>query len=164
MLFIQIDTNKELINQLSTLNNSNILSGIITGLIILLIVFVFFRPWFYISKKISVSDGVFRFKVINFTLIKCTEIDFYLRQVSEIDAYPKGKDVIHELIPINTKSFIYVPGLIRGLLNSHRPNCLQVKCTNKDLSQIVEADNTYLELIIKARHGISNLQTTKKRQ
>ncbi len=144
-------------------HSSQIYVGIITGISIIFIVFLFFRPWFYISKKISLTDKVYRFKIINFTLLKCTEIDIYLRHVKESDAYPKGKDVVHTLIPVKTKSFIYVPGLVFGLFKAHRPNCLQVQCTDSDLKQIVESNNEYLELIIKARHGISNLQTTKKR-
>ena len=87
-----------------------------------------------------------------------------LRQVSEVDAFPKGKDAVHDLIDLNTKSFIYVSGLIVGLMKRHRPNCLQVKCKDVNLEEIINADNKYLEIIIKARHGMSNLQTTKKRQ
>lgn len=146
-----------------TINWHQVYVGVISGMTIIILVFLLFRPWFYISKKISVVDGVYKFKLINFTLLKCTEIDIYLREVKVSDAYPKGKDVEHKLIKLKTKSFIYVPGFIYGILNSHRPNCMQVKCVDKDLKQIVESDNQYLELIIKARHGISNLQTTKKR-
>lgn len=145
-------------------HSDSIYVGIITGVSILFIVFLFFRPWFYISKHIAFHDGFYKFKIINFTLSKCTEIDIYLREVKVFDAYPKGKDIEHKLIPLKTKSFIYVPGIISGYMYSHRPNCMQVKCEDEDLKTIVEDNNRYLELIIKARHGISNLQTTKKRQ
>jgi len=147
-----------------TAHSNAIYVGILTGISILFIVFLLFRPWFYISKKISYHDFNYKFKIINFTLSKCTEIDIYLREVKVQDAFPKGKDIEHKLIPLKTKSFIYVPGIIGGLMKNHRPNCMQVKCTDSTLNTIIEDDNRYLELIIKARHGVSNLQTTKKRQ
>jgi len=74
-----------------TQNIESIFIGIISAFIFIFIVFFFFRPWLYISKKICKDGDVYRFKVINFTLIKCTDIDMYLRQVKEIDAYPKVK-------------------------------------------------------------------------
>lgn len=146
------------------LNSNEILTGITSAFVFIFIVFLLFRPWLYISKKISKDGQTYKFKVINLTLIKCTEIEIYLRQTTEIDAFPKGKDTKQKLLKVKTKSFIYVPGAIAGVLNSNRPNCLQVEAdTESDVKDIVKANGTYLELIVKARHGISNLQSIKKR-
>ena len=123
-----------------------------------------FRPWFIISSYVCETENNFKFKIINLSLVKCTNLNIYLRKVSETDAFPKGKDVTYELIPVNTDSFIYISGILSGILNSHRPNCVQVKVEKEHkLDDIIKNNGTYLELIVSAQHGMSNLQTTKKK-
>ena len=83
-----------------------------------------------------------------------------------MDAYPKGKDLSYELItPVKSDSFIYIPSLIQGILNSKRLNCIQIKVEKNDvdLKKIIENDRTYLEIIVSTHHGMSNLQSTKKK-
>lgn len=145
-------------------NNFNqIVLSIFSGILLVIIIFLIFRPWFYISSKISVKDGVYKFKIINLTFVKCTDLNIYLRETTEIDAYPKGKDVVYNIMDINTDSFIYISGSITGIFSRHRPNCIQIKVEDQNLENIIANNGTYIELIVNARHGISNLQTTKKR-
>lgn len=144
-------------------NNEQIGLSILSGILLVIIIFLLFRPWFYISSKISHKDGTYKFKIINLTFVKCTDLNIYLRETREVDAYPKGKDVVYDIMDINTDSFIYISGSITGLCSSHRPNCIQIKVENQNLNEIIAANGTYIELIVNAKHGISNLQTTKKR-
>ncbi|MEZ4969219.1 MAG: hypothetical protein R2814_06090 [Flavobacteriaceae bacterium] len=90
-------------------------------------------------------------------------MNIYLRKVQEEEAFPNGKDVEYKLLHVHTSSFIYISGLITGIFNSHRPNCIQIKADKDDLRDIVTNKGVYLELIITARHGISGLQKAKKR-
>lgn len=144
-------------------NGEQILISIISGILLVILVFLLFRPWLYISSKISHKDGVYKFKIINFTLVKCTDLHIYLREVKEKDAYPKGKDAEYRLLPVHSSSFIYISGSITGVCSRHRPNCIQIKVDDQDLNSLICNHGTYLELIVNVRHGISNLQTTKKR-
>lgn len=144
-------------------NGEQIFISVLSGIILVVIVFLIFRPWLYISNKISVKNGVYKFKIINFTFVKCTDLHIYLREVKERDAYPKGKDAEYRLIPVHSNSFIYISGSVTGLFSGHRPNCIQIKVDDQDLNSLIENHGTYLELIVNVRHGISNLQTTKKR-
>ncbi|MFS4454835.1 hypothetical protein [Maribacter sp. 2304DJ31-5] len=146
------------------LNSTNgVWTGLVSAFSFLFIVFFAFRPWFYVSKKISKKDGSYKFKIINFTLVKCWDVKVYLRKVEEKHAFPKGKDLTYTKIDLKTDSYVYISGSITGITSIDRPNCIQAKVVNEDLKQIVDEDNVYLELIVTGRHGLSGLQKAKKR-
>lgn len=145
-------------------NYNYILISILSSFLFLILVFWVMRPWFYISKKISFKDETYRFKIINLSFIKVTDLSIHLRQITMLDAYPSGQDAEYRSLRVETDSFIYISGSISGLFNSHRPNCIQIKASpGQDLKSIIKNNGTHLELIINGRHGISNLQATKKR-
>ena len=146
------------------LNTTNgIWTGVASGFTFLFLVFFAFRPWFFISKKISIQDGGYKFKIINFTLVKCWDVRVYLRKAEEEDAFPQGKDVYYTPIKLKTDSYVYISGALVGIFNSDRPNCIQAKVDGEDLKSIVESPNDYLEMIVTGRHGVSGLQKAKKR-
>ena len=155
-----------MINELTTFASSHcsdICAGILAGFILIILVFIFLRPWIYITPNICISDdGYHRFKIIHFSLVKCTEMQLFLRKVKEIDAYPKGKDIEFESIKIE-KSFDYIIG-IWGFFASKKGNCLQARYKCPEISEVIQRENEYIELILRARHGMSNLQITKSRK
>jgi hypothetical protein len=147
------------------LNSSNgVWTSLFSAFSFLFIVFFGFRPWFYISKRISSKDGIYKFKIINFTLVKCWDVKVYLRKVNEERAYPKGKDLSYTQVDLKTPSYVYISGAVTGIFNEERPNCIQAKVVKEDVKKIVEEPNVYLELIITGRHGLTGLQKAKKRK
>lgn len=159
----------------SYLDFTSILSGVICTCIMLILIFVFFRPWIHISKRISnEGNGICKFKLINYTPVQCADVSIFLRKVTEKDAFPKGKDVQFKLLPMNSQAFMYVEGAITGFFKNHKPNCIQLKYDNnliddegnknENIVDIVAKDGEYIEFIVKARHGMSNLQSTKTRR
>jgi|GEM_PF-2817981 len=144
-------------------DSKGIWTGLASAFTFLFLVFFLFRPWFYISKKVSKHGEGYKFKIINFTLVKCWDVKVHLRKVEEEDAFPKGKDVVYSKINLKTESFVYISGSVTGIFNKDRPNCIQSLVLNEDIRSIVQEPNVYLELIVSAKHGISGLQKAKKR-
>lgn len=142
-----------------------LLVGLSSSLIFFFIIFAFFRPYFYISKKISLNEnGIYRFKIINFTFSKIIDFKVFIRKGVLEDAYPNGHNLQFNPLKLESEGFVYVEGSIKGMLSSQRPNCIQVKASrDQDLKEIIRTDNTYLDLIVIARHSKTNLQTTKIR-
>jgi hypothetical protein len=143
-----------------TIDFSQILSGLITAIIFIILVFMFLRPWLIISKKISFKDGVYKFKVINASFFKCTDFQIYLREVIVKDLMV-GKDKYFKIIDNKENPFIYVPNFLTGFYPSS-PNCIQYKVEN-EVEKLIESNGTHLELIIISKHGLSGLKSITKK-
>ena len=146
-----------------SLNSQLIIISLLSSFLFLFIIFAFFRPWFYISKKISYDEGIFRFKIINLTIFKIIDFKLYLRKNLIKDAYPSGQNVFYEPLEIDTKGFIYIPGSLSGLFSKQRPNCIQINVRPHDIKAIIEKDGTHIDIVVMGRHGVTNLCTSKRK-
>lgn len=136
-------------------------TGLISAFIFIFLVFFIFKPWFVIGSHISANNGEFRFKMVNITPFKCTDLNIFLRQVVVHDL-KKGCNFEFQMLEIKKNPFIYVPSIFSGIRES-RPNCLQLT-TEKDIRGIIESNGTYVEIIIVAKHGLSGLQSIYKKR
>lgn len=142
-------------------NSTDVITGVISAFIFIFLVFYIFRPWFLIGGHICQTNEGFKFKMINITLFKCTEFQIFLRQVVVHDL-EKGTDLNFEMLDLKRNPFIYVPSILSGFKES-RPNCIQFK-TEKDVKKVIEEHGTYIELILIARHGLSGIQSIRKKK
>lgn len=143
-------------------NITETIINVIASFIFLVIIFILFRPWFLIGNKICKIDNGYKFKIINITpFFKCTDFKISLRKVIVKDLI-KGTDLKFEMLEQKDNPFIYIPNILSGFKES-KPNCLQ-SYTEKKVEEIIESDGTYIELIITSKHGLTGLQSTRRKK
>lgn len=136
--------------------------AIIASLIFLFVVLIFFRPYIKISKHIAShrDEGgkpCFRFKFYNCSIFSGHDVLIDLRELEEIPANPKGKDILVRNIELTTSKFPYIPRFLpRFLVNNYAYHCVQVK-TYEDICKILTERRKSLQIRIILKHGLTGL-------
>jgi hypothetical protein len=136
--------------------------NLIASFVFLFTILFFLRPSIKIADKIAShrdenNQPCFRIKFYNTSLYSGYDVIINLRELEEIPAHPKGKDIYVRNVDLTTPQFPYIPRwLPKVFLKVHAHHCIQVK-TFENLQSILAQPNKSLQIRITLRHGLSGL-------
>lgn len=147
----------------------NVLTNVIASCVFITLIFIFLKPAIFISSKIARSkpnEDNFRFKMINLSMFKITDIQisFYKCRTIDHTGFHKEYELLGTLDMNN-----YLPGNIKPfwalVTDSYNEFALNFRYhpsnpDNNNLIQIINDEYCSLSVEIRATHGFSGLKGT----
>lgn len=148
-----------------------LITEIVGSFLFLIIIFILMKPSIVIASKLAqIPEGAggashLRIKFVNYSIFRAYELKFSVYQISRISL--SGSDVKYTLIGRHegiAGSVPYLESAFVSIFKENKLNAAQLRFvtlgegTDEKIRKVLDAENSYLEIHVTIRHGLSGLK------